>query len=411
MTSPDQDFERKLKATFASHAGDAPRVDLTDGALREAGRIRTRRRIAAGLVAAGLVAVAIPVGVQLSDTSSHRRPVASDPTGDLVPAPTEAVDVRLAGLQLGDAPDVPYLHGNTFTKDGVSTPVGAADGELVSDVVAVDDGVLIWSHKQGDNNAASYSPAGPGAALPVGKWASNPAYDSVAKEAAWAVRGVDGDGQPVEGDTILVANSVQSVAGWASTGKLKVDHVMGLRANTVVFNAHNGGGDAVVARVNVSSSAPTIDQPWTDATSITAIDPAFTRVAAVINGDKTCSTMLAYDDASEQWSSCTWRPVEFSADGTRVLGIPTNTDGIGPNRFAVLDAESGALIQKFSTLGFFGRMTFEDDDTVVGVLAIDGEAAVVRCTIGADCELATETAKVDTSQSEAVHMPYELTAN
>jgi hypothetical protein len=411
VNGSDQDFERRLKETFTSHAGDAPRVNLTDGALRRAGKIRTRRRIAAGSVAAAIVAVAVPVGVQLADPPGDERPIATGRTDDGLPAPTKLIDVGLVGLGTGEAPKVPYVSNRTFTKDGVSTPITAASG-VISDVVAVEDGLLVWSQPNPDDPTdIEYAAQGDDVALPHGESASNPAYDASTGQAAWAVRGVDGDGQEVDGDTILVAKSVTSLVGSASVGKLKVAHVLGVLHGKVVFNARDESTDtSVVGLVDVLSATPTVEQPWAGVTSVTAIDPDFTRLAAVINGEKGCSTMLGYDDAAEQWSSCTWLPVEFSADGTRVLGLGIG-DGLGPNQLAVLDSESGALIQKFTTSGIFGRMTFEDNDTIVGVVAVGSQVAIVRCSVGGDCEKATAAADVEPDEPDSVLTPYQLTAN
>jgi hypothetical protein len=409
MTDPSTDFEGQLKASFDARAEQAPPVDLADAALRHAARIRTRRRVAAGVAAFTAVAVVIPVGVRLADDPGE-RPTASDPTDQQLPAP-DVVAVAIDGLPHGAATTVPHLAGNAYVDSAETQPLPPSD-RVRTDAVALDDGVLVF--EKDEFGRVDYLPVPGGrSALPTGSESTNPAVDSEDGSVAFAVHPNAGAGA-TSGDTLVLTKSVNTPEATTSTGSMRVEQVMGVKQGEIVFNAREGG-QRVVGRVQVLSGDATVEQPWPDVATVTAIDPDFTRMAAVLDADAggrtACASMLAYSDASEEWESCTWRPVEFSHDGSRVLAVFSRGDGLGPNQMAVLDADTGETIQQFATEGTFGRLTFEDSDTVVGVVSVDGESAIVRCTVGGSCELTTDPVRVAQDEPDSVLEPYQVTAN
>ncbi|MBA3309960.1 MAG: hypothetical protein H0U28_07855, partial [Nocardioidaceae bacterium] len=70
MTQHHDEFEAELKAALEQRASHAPQADLADASLQRAGRIRRRRRIATGIAALALVAVAVPVATEITQRSS-----------------------------------------------------------------------------------------------------------------------------------------------------------------------------------------------------------------------------------------------------------------------------------------------------------------------------------------------------
>lgn len=412
MEEPD-DLARNLRATLRQRAEDAPTADLADAALRQAGRIRSRRRASAlTAVAVAAVAIAIPVGVEMTGDSGAHRDVSAAADGAASSA-VEAVKptrVRLAGLPLGDEPAVPYVHGDQYTTGGQTVTLKPTSGRIV-DAAPLANGPAVWSLDSTTGRLA-VSANGGADGLPEGASASNPAYDAQSGETAWAVTKVDPDGEPSRDDTVVLADDVDAPRAAQSTLGLRVQHVMGVHDAKAVVNATDQGL-SVAATVDLESGDVTM--PWAHVTTVTAVDPEFTRLAVIrsraVGGSPRCSSMLAFDDASEQWSSCLWRPVEFSLDGARVLAVASNSDGFAVRELAVMDATSGSVLGEFTTRGGFGRATFEGSDTVLAVVVEGEQAAIVRCRVAGGCELATKPAAVAADDPASLVTPYQLTVN
>src|SRR4051812_26012186 len=64
------ELDDQMRELLRERADGAPRVDLTDAWWRRAGRIRLRRRVAAGAAALAVAAVVVPAGIGLVDPGS-----------------------------------------------------------------------------------------------------------------------------------------------------------------------------------------------------------------------------------------------------------------------------------------------------------------------------------------------------
>lgn len=419
MTRPDDDIEQRLRAALGNHADDAPRVNLADAALSQAGRIRTRRRVGAGLVAAAVVALAVPIATTVTgdgrQDNTATKPTGTDVTGGTSSSTTEVVDLKpvrvaLTGLDQGSAPEVPYIAGDQFVSSAGTTTL-AGTPSPVTDAVQLADGVGVWSQKTDLSGKDELSTNGAGTDLPTGEAVSNPAVDAETGEIAYAALGGKG-----ESDTVVVAKALNGDSRSASTGGVQVAHVMGVHDGVVVFNGLDDSGK-VVALMDLNDASPTVETPWAslNAKTISAIDPKLDQFAAFVGdragqfGERDCSTMFTAE-GDEEWDSCAWRPVEFSPDGSAVLAVATNTDGFGVRQLAVLDADTGALLAAYTTPGTFGRATFEDDQVMM-VTVTDDQSAIVRCDIEGPCELATSAQNVVADDPESLVTPYQLTAN
>jgi hypothetical protein len=242
-----------------------------------------------------------------------------------------------------------------------------------------------------------------------------PAVDRVSGGAvAWAMHDADAEGQPSDGDTIVYAASIDGSDASTVQTSMHVKQVMGVAGGYVVFNAVDGDKD-VVATAHMSGPSGDVYESWPSLKTATAVSPTGEQIVGELTdperGQRHCSFMLDPDSGDPVWHSCDWRPLEFSADGSRVLAIDAATEGLGPRNMAVLDAATGDVVRTFTTRGTFGRATFEDDDTIIAVVAVEDEASIVRCTVTGDCELATEPATVAPSEPDSVLTPYQLTAN
>jgi hypothetical protein len=419
---PDDDFEAQVRLALGEHAGAAHHVDLADGALTKARRIR-RRRVALSTAAALVtLAVAVPVGAQLIDSGATDQ-TASETTTDVGPTAEETpARISLAKLPQGDAPRVAYLAGGTFfdTDGGTHSAAVAAD-HIVTDAAALPDGgALLWQEPV-DNAAAKTVTVSGGSAsdLPSADSVSAPAIDQGTEAAVFALHNTDASGHPAKTDTIVSVSALNGPVDSADTG-MQVRQVMGAKDGQVVFNAKQVGSGDVVGVVDLQGDG-TVTTPWPDLKTVTAVSPDESLLAGLPSrgnydpGQRNCSWLVDAASGEMQWTNCDWNPVEFSPDAVRVLAIPSHRDGLGPTSLGVLDTADGSVVQEFRVRnGTFGRATFDgSSEAIVAVVTQKNQSSIVRCAIdGSTCDLATPSAAVpDSFSPEALLQPYQLTAN
>lgn len=428
MTDHDDDFDAQLKASLESRAGRAPHADLADAALLQAGRIRARRRAAGAAAVAVIAAIAIPVGASIVDERGPQDPTATQPavpvtTGTVSTppsSPTSAspstvagpppapIDIALPDLPRGDDPAVPYIDDRTFWTDGSSYRLELVPGGYPYSATVLADGtVLGWYAGGPTTNFGSTE----GLVLPDEMSVnSGPVVDSDSS-VVWAQSGVDRFGNPVGDRTLSYSQSLDDVRS-ASLGNVTLRGIAAVRDGITIVNAMQGNR-SMVLRVDMLAADPQVEQPWPSLTYVSAVNQDLNLMAVstdklVAPNDSPCGAIVDADDLSQLWQSCDWYPIEFSADGSRVLAQPVGTEGFGPRSLAVLDSASGAVLQEFTAAGFVGASGFEDSDTVDMVVVADsGGSAIVRCTVAEDCELATEPKP---SAQDSLGEPYTLTA-
>jgi hypothetical protein len=422
-TRPDDDFEAQIRLALGEHAGAAHRVDLADGALSKARTIRRRR---VGLTTAAVLvtlAVAVPVGTQLIDTGTTDH-TASETTTDVGLTPQPApVNVALATLPQGPAPEVPYIAGGTFfDAAGDAHPATATPQTIISDAAALEGGTLLWQRDKLDAAKLTTKVAEGGASnLPTAKSVTPPAIDQSTKAAVFALHDTDASGRPAPTDTIVYATAVNGDADTVATVDtgMQVRQVMGAYDHQVIFNAKQTGRGEVVGVV-VMGADQGVSTPWDDLKTVTAVSPTEALLAglprpggAFAPGQRNCSQMISADSGDMLWANCDWNPVEFSPDGTLVLAIPAYADGLGPSSLAVLDTETGSAVQEFRIRGTFGRATFDPaSDAVIAVVTQKNQSSIVRCPVdGSSCELATPPAQTKSADPVSLLQPYQLTAN
>jgi len=97
-------------------------------------------------------------------------------------------------------------------------------------------------------------------------------------------------------------------------------------------------------------------------------------------------------DHDDWWRSCDWRGYgprpQYSPNGEQLLVVPSETDGLGPTRYAVLDSETGTVRQEIqppqSTVG----AEFGDNDEVFVLVQKDAAGKgreIYRCRLGDEC--------------------------
>jgi hypothetical protein len=425
----EEAIDAEMREIMQRHAAGAPQVDLTEATLRRARRIRLHRRLTTGAAALAVAAVVVPVAATVvggSDTS----PVAGHSTtplgGDESAGPSSGTAtsrhapvtvVAFDGLRQGQAPSVPYIFKTQLLVGSSAEAVpGMPDNAYdpkeptaVVDAARFADGVGGFVANSSEHTLTFR--ASSSTALPSVKDTVQPAIDTDG-EVAFAVNDVDKSGQPSRSSTILLADSLSGDPRYAYTDQLTVRQVMDAHDGVVLFNAVTSSGDQVVGSTDLHAGSPaTVEEPWPNLVSLSAADQAdglmVGRTTSMGPGEHHCSAMLSTDDASELWRSCDWRPTEFSPDGTRVFAVALSGDDVGPD-MAILDAKTGAPIREFTTPGRFGRATFEADNSLDIITVVDRESAIVRCTEGGQCELATVP---QPAKQGSLVVPYQLTAN
>ncbi len=411
MTEHD-DFDAQLRASLERQADGASHADLAAGALRQARRIRKRRRIGTAAAALAVVAVVVPVGVAVvgdqapRDSTATQPNTSQPPTSTVIGPPPEPIEVTLADLARGDDPSVPYIDGGTFhAADGSNTELSLEDGPYSATKLPGGE-VVGWYRPNG--NVANYA-TDDGFVLPPGEGvAGGPVVDSDGS-IAWVEQEVDQFGNPVGLATLKYGASLDDVRT-VSLGDVTVTNLLAVRDGVAVANLLENS-KPVVVRVDMLATEPQVERPWPAVSFATAVSPGLDLLAVGTEkttqpNDSPCAALVSAADLGELWNSCAWMPMGFSADGSQVVAVRVGSEGFGPTRVAVLDTATGSVLQALTTPGTFGEQSFEANGVVDMVTVDDGNAAIVRCTVAAECVLATD---VQRAEPDSLSAPYQLT--
>lgn len=101
----------------------------------------------------------------------------------------------------------------------------------------------------------------------------------------------------------------------------------------------------------------------------------------------------------DHWDTCDWRlnggrSGDFSPNGTRILAVPSETDGFGPGLFATFSASAGPSegLQKFQAPDWTMDATWLDEEHLLVMGATDGNlddksgSWLQRCDLRGECE-------------------------
>lgn len=106
-----------------------------------------------------------------------------------------------------------------------------------------------------------------------------------------------------------------------------------------------------------------------------------------LDGCTEVSTLSAPDELL--WESCQQKVVTFSPDGDRMVTMHILTDGLGPGKVDLRDVNGPTLVTYTSR--WFGRLGWEDDDTLLLDANSRRNGATVRCDLDV-CERASDVA-------------------
>lgn len=406
MSTHDED---RLSRGLHDRAGDlhgAP-LDL-DEVLRTARGIRRRRQVLAGVAAAVVVAVAVPVGLSATGSTRADRPVApatTSPSGtptttSASPSPTPdpsgaAVPLTVDGARAGAPARVDYLRGRTLVRpDGTTQELPAS----YDSIYPYRGGWVAIQRRAGATYVVQLDASGGvGSSVPGG---DRLAVSADGLEVAWFESGKPG-------------RMVLGTSNGHSDGDTSVP-VTGRYATPVGFLAPGS------VAYQVDGENPT---SWvTDFGSSTQRLAGVLRVTATNQERALVGVQTSYDSGTgrscwragtnrggdQEGTSCEWTIRSFSVDGAHWVGFPSGTDGLGATGVGILDAGTGDVVAAFERRGtgdaFVNEAVWEDESHVLATLHEGGEWHLVR--LGADGTVET----VDDLPGAAEDCPFHFAA-
>jgi len=386
MNTNHDELERLLGEELNDRAGDigGARLHLRDVRGR-ATSIRRRRRVAAGVVAAAVIALAVPVGLNVADgTTKNSPPVAPSP--DPTPAPAPQADgsflLTIKGLPAGEPARIGYtrldqkqlvMPAETFdTPDAYQeiTPYGT-DGWLAiragdypptgSQVVELTADFEVVRAASAGSSLVLSSNAGQVAWVELEDGRSVLATGSTDGSAPTRTDLGDGVAQPVgflPDDRVVFANTDQAT-GEEAFGVVAPDGTVTEFGGFLTINDASDVNGLVAGQTDYRQ----------DGTS--------------------CGGVLA--NSGMAWETCDYTLGRFSPDGRYVVGLANQYDGPGSTTVSILDAASGDPLVDFrpadGTYIGVDQVEWEDEDTILATVTQGSEQALLRLEMDGRIEL------------------------
>lgn len=384
--------------------GTAHPISLDDVRGRARG-IRRRRAAASGLAAAAVLAVAVPVGLSVTDRTVgdvDRGPAATatadptatpstDATGSPLPDATPKVLLTVDADATSGAPGISYIRdGVLITPDGREVSLdreygavaASGDGWVALDMNA---GRMVVLDAEGNETWG-----GPGT-WPLAVSADGSVVAVGSEDGA--IRTV-ADGE--EPQLIRAGRGPARVAGVIGSGTC--DETEGDGTGCTVF--YNVDGQTLSGGRYVTSHG--IDDTLPVLKSVEAVSPDG-LVAGFTSVDDYGSCSAVIDDRGSQvWDTCDHSLGRFSPDGRYVIGHPAYRDGIGDGSVAILDASSGEVLVEYQndaeTQSFINDVVWDTDGTLLATVHERGTWSVMRMT--ADGQLSEVLGEIGTDEME-----------
>lgn len=377
-----------------------------DEVRRSAGRIRRRRQVVAGAVAAMAVGVVVPAGLSVTsgrdavDGPVEQPSVITSPTpgGDDGPEPRPggALPLTLGGLPRGEQPGVPYVLNDERT---LVTPDGRFDlPEAYSVIVPYRGGWLALGSRgedgyenvvlDADLNVVSSTPGG----------STTPGGEAMVRNAdgtrvLYARRDAGDPERTVVVDAATGDESPQGSFSWSAP------------PGSSVFPVGYAGGGEVVYEVVGEPNAAFLGRAYGDSVPLRG----FLKVLSVSESAGLVAGRISYDSAGRScygvmepavstsemvWETCDHSLFEFSPDGTLVVAGPPDYDMWGPSGLTVLDLATGEPVVELDppqgVVGQVSQATWEDADTVLAVVVENDRMGMVRVELDGHLEAATD---------------------
>lgn len=370
---------RDALRTRADQLGDTSPLTLDDIKGRARG-IRRRRAAVTGLAAAAVVAVAVPMGLAVTDgvgTDPEDPPVAGPsvtPSAELYPGVKDGVlttDVDAESY----APTIPYLYdGEVTLADGQSVPV---EGEWDQLVLLGDEAVVVADAGRQELQLIGLDGTVTATYPSNGQLAGSADGSLVlyaTPEGRLGVLTESGDQQDLP-----AVPQVQTPVPVAISGSDSCDPEV------------NGGCVAYVIDVgeqpaSYSLTSKGIITPLRDYRTLRDVS-ADGWVSGIVSVDdleaSSCSAVRADAfDGRPVWSTCDHTVDTFSPDSSLVLGRPEYLDGPGDGTLALLDATDGSVLAEWTndeeTQAFVGTTAWDDDGTLLATVFQQGSWSLMR---------------------------------
>jgi len=391
----DRELGRALHRQADGIGGAPISIEAVKGTARG---IRRRRALAATAAVAAAVAIIVPTAIAgtdlLRDSGGKELPPASqsptaadDPTGDV----TARDDLDVRNLETGDAPDLVWIgQGVLHDRDREIPLKGAYDA-----VAPLGDRYVVTANDEGDQKLVVLDENGAElATYPLsGGLASNAGHTIV----AW----MGTDNTP----RVLQEGLDEPLQMAAFDGTFSYSQVVGLVGNDCTTDPETtvGGGctveftaddDQGVRSSYASSSHGFADRSAPEGHAVTAVSPTGGAIEITeVRDDGTCSVARA-GSGDEMWTTCDYRGIAYSPDGSKLLAHDDYGDGFGDTQVTVLDANAGdPLVDLKSTedsQAFVFDQVWEDEEHLLAVVYQQGEWSVVRFGLDGSREYAVE---------------------
>lgn len=401
MSNDEKDL---LTRELRERSADVDGSPIAFEAVRQsARRIRRRRAIVTGAVAAMVAGVALPTGLAVTtalnsgDRDRADNPdIATSPSADATaPAPTPRPDgtfaLTLRGLPDGEPPRVSYVVSGASV---LVTPESRIDlPEPYSQIVPFQDGwmALGSSDQEGrdnvqldaDLNVLDRTRGGEGIVL-----------NADGSRLLYVQRDFNVPGRTVLLDRPATPDDVRAPMTWDMPGDRWLVPVGYLGPDRAVVQAVDGEESYIAMAVN--DADPHVVE-LDGFSRVTAVSEALGLVAGVVSYDDrtgtTCSEVVEPVAGASVWQTCDYEVRSFSPDGTYAVAAPSEGDGLGPSSLVVLHTSTWKPVVEFTparnTVVAVQGAEWEDEDTVAAVVVEGDEYGIVRAELDGRLELTT----------------------
>ena len=374
------DLTRSLREQ-ADRIGGHP-IDL-ESIRGRARSIQRRRRAGTAVVAAAVLAVAVPLGITVAGGLNDRVPQPAPPVEPTIePAPQQEGGAFLLSPKdapEGGVPQVPYI---VLDDNRLSTPDRSF--ELPEDIVQL----------------AAYGDG----------WIAIQAGDfgGIGTRVVELDSDFEASGGVLSGPT-LVANADGSRVAWVEFED----------GTSTLVNAPTDGGTATRTPLESQAETPaepvgflsdgqvvftttdarTFESEFGVATTSGEVTPfrgfnvleSTSEVTGLVAGqtkflgDGSCSGVTGPVDGTKLlWETCDYQLGAFSPDGRYIVGLAAYSDGPGSPSLSILDAATGDPVVDYRgpkngrTYIGVDQVVWEDDDTVLATVSQDADQTIVR---------------------------------
>lgn len=359
-----------------------------DAVRQSARRIRRRRNIVTGAVAAVVASISLPTGLAVTTALNEPGGGEDDSLIATSPAPTPvgSVDLTTKGVPAGQSPRMPYLVPRGFvTPDGTKVEVGFnltsvapfEDG-WIGHVYAGNGGAEIYTF-DADGNRTGTGAQMAGESMVVAADGSRVAYTLVAEDGTQTL--VDAPTSGAEPRT------------WEFAARPAVEPVAFLDEDSLVIQ-QAAGGRPTYSTLDEGGEPRQLDG------FLGVADAHDGLVAGITTEDmgSACSAVRRASTGETLWETCDYSLLGFSPDGRWIAATGPYQSGFGMVSGAILDAEDGTPMVDYVQATRTSQVTladlvWEDDDSVLAPVMDGNSYGLLR--LGLDGTLETTVEPIE----------------